>query len=536
MRRSFWRRVLVLPTIGYLGFVGLPAKADPLTELESFSMQFAVATDVWVHPDALFVTLGDKAVAMLEQESKKRTKRQMRILQSAAFSYRAFSELGEGYLDGKVASPSAAAISLAQELKRARYCFAQENGVSQKDVIGTFLNIFNQVVDTKEQKDQYLVISDLTASKASQVKFTASECAKYQESSNPVEAKSEVALPHFWQKQREEARLVYRKACKGDATAIKATKEKIEQGHPVYLNATGWLRKNCASFNYITSSQSAQYQKQAADLGYPIAMANYGRRLIVDLSDDGVSQDARRGVRMVNAAIGKGYSEAAVSMAQYFLDGKYLERDVSKAREYLRIAEAAGIKSPTLEKLRKQAPKVDTEEDKVRAILNELGQPIYVAKGAENQTLDFQTLLTLKLYSRLLDAQSFNVLYSHAHTMRAIASYGNLPESQKDRQYLRTTYALSEELWRAEGCAKASMIQADRKSSPEKYMQNAIEELIFNMFKNAEVKEGFGKAWRKPGRIPEISSFVCERYQTGSIPDVPIKYKGLTIGVQPGTR
>lgn len=169
------------------------------------------------------------------------------------------------------------------------------------------------------------------------------------------------ALPPYWEAQREEARAVYRIACKGDETAMREVQRQIENNHPVYLNAMAWLRKNCEPYKHLSEHQVAQYQANAARIGYPSAVQNYGNRLIRDI-DDGIPQAPERGVATLERAIDLGAIGAAGALVKYYSEGVFLPRDIAKARKYLAIAEAKGMSAKQLEARRAEIAKAIEEE------------------------------------------------------------------------------------------------------------------------------------------------------------------------------
>lgn len=87
-------------------------------------------------------------------------------------------------------------------------------------------------------------------------------------------------------------------------------------------------------------------QQRAALAGYPVAITNYGNRLVK--GNLGVPQDTALGVAMLENAIQGGDGLAASSLAGYYTEGEYLPRDTAKARAYLEIAEAEGLSPATL--------------------------------------------------------------------------------------------------------------------------------------------------------------------------------------------
>lgn len=175
-------------------------------------------------------------------------------------------------------------------------------------------------------------------------------------------------LPSYWQTQREEARVVYRKACEGDRAAMKRVHEELQAGHPVYLNATGWLRSNCDPYRSLSNAEVVENQLRAAQSGYPIALQNYGSRLILKL-DDGVPNDPERGVAMLERAVEGGFGTAAELLSKYYAEGTLLPRDIAKARKYLAIAEAEEVEPEIIEQRREAiARAVSEERTKVSAI------------------------------------------------------------------------------------------------------------------------------------------------------------------------
>jgi TPR repeat protein len=181
----------------------------------------------------------------------------------------------------------------------------------------------------------------------------------------PSQAES---LPSFWQKQREAGNALSDKACTGDKPAVNKVWAEIESGNPVMMNNLSWLRANCRDFKQATLGEAAKYQQKAAELGYPIAMTNYANRLIRNL-DDGVEQDPARGQVLLQRAIKGGDSRAALALAEYYTDGKYLRRDLAKAREYINKARSMGASAKILAQYEKALTaaiaKEPTTENKV---------------------------------------------------------------------------------------------------------------------------------------------------------------------------
>lgn len=163
--------------------------------------------------------------------------------------------------------------------------------------------------------------------------------------------KNPLSLPDYWENQRIEARKIYKQACSGDKQAIQKVNQKLEEGHPVYLNATGYLRANCKPYKWLTNATVANNQKKSAELGYPIGVSNYGLRLIYKI-DDGIPRNPKQGVKLMQQALDSGHIKSAITLSELYSKGKYLTKDIKKAQKYLSIAEKAGVDSKHLEKAR----------------------------------------------------------------------------------------------------------------------------------------------------------------------------------------
>ncbi|WP_407493379.1 DUF4189 domain-containing protein [Pseudooceanicola sp. MF1-13] len=165
----------------------------------------------------------------------------------------------------------------------------------------------------------------------------------------PIEAVSQ-PLPEPWQSRRVAANALGDKACAGDQAAIQEVRDLIRQGDPIQMNNTGWFRANCDAFKSMTKEEVGAYQQKAALAGYPIAVSNYGSRLIK--GDDGVAQDQTLGITMMENALDAGYAEAGGFLARHFSDGKYLPRDPDRAQRYLERAEEIGLNPATVQQRR----------------------------------------------------------------------------------------------------------------------------------------------------------------------------------------
>jgi len=70
-------------------------------------------------------------------------------------------------------------------------------------------------------------------------------------------------------------------ACQGDQGAyLRLEQGAIREKNPAALNALAWLNltAKCANKKY-NAAQAIDLQRQAAELGYPIAQSNYALRL-----------------------------------------------------------------------------------------------------------------------------------------------------------------------------------------------------------------------------------------------------------------
>ena len=93
------------------------------------------------------------------------------------------------------------------------------------------------------------------------------------------------------------------------------------------------------SKNSYSEEMAAKLHKAAAGYGYPVAMYNYGNRLVLG---KGVSVNGKLGLAYLEAAYKGGYNSAALSLANHYMNAKSVTRDLKKAKYWLAKAKQAG--------------------------------------------------------------------------------------------------------------------------------------------------------------------------------------------------
>lgn len=170
-----------------------------------------------------------------------------------------------------------------------------------------------------------------------------------------------------WQSKREAAAALGNKACAGDRSAIEKVRRAIASGDPVLMNNVVSLRAKCDVFDSISEPDAIEFQRLAAEAGYPIALSNYGIRLVKGW---GVPVDADRGVQMLERSVDGGNGYAAAVLASEYATGEFLPRDLEKSRSFLRIAEQEGAATSRTKAARESLQSAEREASKgLRAAL-----------------------------------------------------------------------------------------------------------------------------------------------------------------------
>ncbi|MBO6895184.1 MAG: DUF4189 domain-containing protein [Roseibium sp.] len=126
-------------------------------------------------------------------------------------------------------------------------------------------------------------------------------------------------------------------------------KKRLNGGDPIMMNSAGWLQHYCDNYKFLSESDVIEYQRKSALAGYPIALSNYGERLI--RGNLGVAKDRALGLSMMNQAVAGGYGRAAYDLASFYIKGEYLPKNPKKARQYYITAKSEGVAPDRLAKL-----------------------------------------------------------------------------------------------------------------------------------------------------------------------------------------
>ena len=127
-----------------------------------------------------------------------------------------------------------------------------------------------------------------------------------------------------WQSQREAAIELGNRACAGDERAISEVRRGIARGDPVLMNNVVSLQAKCDAFDSFSEDAVIGFQRRAAEAGYPIALSNYGIRLIKGW---GVPVDTKQGARLMARAVEGGNGYAAAVLAHEYASGEFLKRN-----------------------------------------------------------------------------------------------------------------------------------------------------------------------------------------------------------------
>ena len=154
-----------------------------------------------------------------------------------------------------------------------------------------------------------------------------------------------------WQSQREAAIELGNRACAGDERAISEVRRGIARGDPVLMTNVVSLQAKCDAFDSFSEDAVIGFQRRAAEAGYPIALSNYGIRLIKGW---GVPVDTKQGARLMARAVEGGNGYAAAVLAHEYASGEFLKRNLSKAGAFLKIAEQEGASADRIATAREQ--------------------------------------------------------------------------------------------------------------------------------------------------------------------------------------
>lgn len=110
-----------------------------------------------------------------------------------------------------------------------------------------------------------------------------------------------------------------------------------------YLTSLGNIygTENCAAHNVSVSKTefdveiAANYHRWASEFGYPVALSNYGNRLI---KGEGVKSDSLLGAWHLTHALMSGYGTAGVYLANYNMDEVFFPRNLEHAETFLDAA------------------------------------------------------------------------------------------------------------------------------------------------------------------------------------------------------
>lgn len=148
-----------------------------------------------------------------------------------------------------------------------------------------------------------------------------------------------------WQSRREAAIKVTDKACAGDANAVRDVWHKVKvENDPVYQSNITWLSLNCATFD-VSKEEQAEWQRKAAEAGYPIAQANYGNYL---LRTGKLNKVAAPATVMLLAALEGGYANAAAALSAHYSTGTSGRQDIRLAKQYYSLAKLRGADTKQL--------------------------------------------------------------------------------------------------------------------------------------------------------------------------------------------
>ena len=168
-------------------------------------------------------------------------------------------------------------------------------------------------------------------------------------------------LPSEWQAKRNAGNHLTDKVCKGSNAATREFWTKVSEGDPVLMNNVNWLRSNCGLSEVIAGEDAWEYMRKSADLGYPIAQKNLGLEMLTS-GKYGVGKNPERGAELMEAAARGGYGVAAVELAEFYIDGDVLPRDIAKARELFEIAQRENMKGDQFRIVRAKLNRIAKKE------------------------------------------------------------------------------------------------------------------------------------------------------------------------------
>lgn len=155
---------------------------------------------------------------------------------------------------------------------------------------------------------------------------------------------ADTLLP-FWEDLRQAGGTLTDRACEGTPGAHDDLLTELDRLNPVIMNNVAWLKDNCASYADIPMDEVLEWQRQAAQMGYPVAQKNYGLRLV---KGDGVTADIDRGIELLRLSAAQDFGLAAAELAEIFTDGTYIAPNPVLATVYLTAARRQGIRSEQL--------------------------------------------------------------------------------------------------------------------------------------------------------------------------------------------
>lgn len=157
-------------------------------------------------------------------------------------------------------------------------------------------------------------------------------------------------LEDMWQHPRDFWNQISDDACAGDQEAYdKLVRGSEVEFNPVAMTDLTWVLTNshCA-FSTSDLTMALHLTRQSADMGYPVAMSNFGEYL---MEGEGIERDPTRAKVNFYAAMDAGYGNAAARLGLYYTTGEFLPVDEMMASALYVRAQNLGADAGDLEKL-----------------------------------------------------------------------------------------------------------------------------------------------------------------------------------------